>query len=577
MKKPPMSDQWLRAATIGSIWASIEIIIGSFLHNLRLPLAGSILSFFAVVLMVSFLKLWQQRGILWRAGLICALMKSISPSAVILGPMTGIMLEALLMELGLYIFGLNLAGMIFGGMLAVLSALFHKAVNLLILYGADFATLFNRLVQYAAKQLRIESVNGVEVLLLLAIIYLIAGALAAVTGWRLARNIPESRKKENGWDQSPERTNRLFGYSEHQSYSIYLLAGHIIVLTILLLGMNRLPVKYWVLPVGVYLFFCLLRYKRALNQLLKARFWIQLILITLLSTVLLQSVATGHWFDRSGFEAGIMMNLRAFMVLTAFTAISAELKNPLVKALVFSKGFANLYKSVSLAFSVLPAILNLTESSGNILTNKTNRSLPGRRGSSPGFGFRTIISGYLLRADQIFEQFKNLEASLPMIYIIIGDREEGKTAFVRKMVDELIAEGKKVSGFLAVGIHDNQGTRSGFRIRNIETGEEAEFCVTDGNPDWDKIGRFRISPEGLSKGYSWMTSERIRDADILVIDELGPLEMAGGGWSGLIERILQEDPKPMIWTVRRNLAAKIAVRWNVGEVKFIDVSIPNST
>ncbi|MFA5816393.1 MAG: hypothetical protein WC865_12310, partial [Bacteroidales bacterium] len=245
-----MSDKWLRAATIGSIWASIEIIIGSFLHNLRLPLAGSTLSFFAVVLMVSFLKLWPQKGIVWRAGLICALMKSISPSAVILGPMTGILLEALLMELGLFVFGLNLAGMIFGGMLAVLSALFHKAINLLILYGTDFATLLNRLVQYAAKQLKIESVSGVDVLILLAIIYLVAGALAAITGWRLSQNIPEYRDQTAGWEHSPERTNRLFGFSERQSYSVFLLAGHIVVLTILLLGMNRFRFQYWVLPVA---------------------------------------------------------------------------------------------------------------------------------------------------------------------------------------------------------------------------------------------------------------------------------------------------------------------------------------
>lgn len=285
----------------------------------------------------------------------------------------------------------------------------------------------------------------------------------------------------------------------------------------------------------------------------------------------MQSVATGHWFDRSGFEAGIMMNLRAFMVLTAFTAISTELKNPLVKALVFRKGFASLYKSVSLAFSVLPGILNLTAGAGK-QTTLPNPSLNKGRGSAPSIAFRSVILGYLLRANLIFEKFKNLEASLPDIYLVIGDREEGKTTFLLKMVNDLIAEGKKVSGFLAIGIHDPDGVRRGFTIRNIETGEEAEFCVTDGNPHWEKIGKFRINPDGLAKGYEWMASERIRHSDILVIDELGPLEMAGKGWSDLIGRILQEDPKTMIWTVRRNLAAKIAVKWNVGTVTFIDIA-----
>jgi nucleoside-triphosphatase THEP1 len=547
-----VTDKWLRAATIGSIWASIEIIIGSFLHNLRLPLAGSMLSFFAVVLMVSFLKLWPQKGIIWRAGLICALMKSISPSAVILGPMTGIMLEALLMELGLLIFGMNLAGMILGGMLAVFSALVHKAVNLLILYGTDFAALLDRLVLYASKQLKMESVSGVDVLIILGIIYLVAGAMAAIVGRQLAPDKSVKATPFEPWEPGPERINRLFGLSERQTYSVFLLIGHIILLVLLLLVMNRFPYQYWVVPVILYLAFVLTRYKRALNQLLKPRFWIQMVLITLLSTVLLQSVATGHWFDRSGFEAGILMNIRAFMVLSAFTAISTELKNPLVKALVFRKGFASLYKSVSLAFSVLPGMLNLTTPDG--------------KGK---LAFRAVIGGYLLRADQIFEQFKSLEASLPTVQIIAGEREEGKTTLLLRRVEDLKAEGKKVSGFVAIGIHAENGERKGFNIRNIETGEEVEFCVSDGHSEWEKIGRFRINPEGLVKGYEWMATRQIENSDILVIDELGPLEMAGRGWSPLIDQILRDCPKPMIWTVRNSLAEKIAVKWNVGGVEIV--------
>jgi len=72
-----------------------------------------------------------------------------------------------------------------------------------------------------------------------------------------------------------------------------------------------------------------------------------------------------------------------------------------------------------------------------------------------------------------------------------------------------------------------------------------------------------------------MSPDNIHEADWLVIDELGPLELAGKGWAPLIERILREDPKPMIWTVRRQLAAKIAHKWNIGEVTIIDVGKPD--
>src|SRR5664280_40231 len=106
----PLSQIWLKASVVGSIWASVEIILGSFLHNLKFPLSGMILSFISVWFLISFLQIWKENGLIMRAGIICALMKSISPSAFILGPMIGIFIEAILIELFILILGKNLIG-----------------------------------------------------------------------------------------------------------------------------------------------------------------------------------------------------------------------------------------------------------------------------------------------------------------------------------------------------------------------------------------------------------------------------------------------------------------------------------
>ena len=70
----PLSEKWLKASVIGSLWAVVEIVLGSLLHNLKVPFAGSILSFFTVYLIIAFFQLWKLDGVIWRAGLICALM-----------------------------------------------------------------------------------------------------------------------------------------------------------------------------------------------------------------------------------------------------------------------------------------------------------------------------------------------------------------------------------------------------------------------------------------------------------------------------------------------------------------------
>jgi hypothetical protein len=44
----PLNSIWLKASVVGSIWASIEIILGSFLHNLRFLEGGGIPLLFTI-------------------------------------------------------------------------------------------------------------------------------------------------------------------------------------------------------------------------------------------------------------------------------------------------------------------------------------------------------------------------------------------------------------------------------------------------------------------------------------------------------------------------------------------------
>ena len=94
---------------------------------------------------------------------ITAIMKSVSPSAFILGPMTGIMMEAILLELVIMMFGNNLFGLILAGIASVSSALFHKLINLLIFYGFDLIQIYVNIVNFALKQFGLEAVDSTRV------------------------------------------------------------------------------------------------------------------------------------------------------------------------------------------------------------------------------------------------------------------------------------------------------------------------------------------------------------------------------------------------------------------------------
>ena len=98
-------DIWLRAAVLGSLWGASEIVLGTFLHNLRIPFSSNLLTAIGIILMIAGHPLWPQRGLIWRAGIICAALKTLSPIHAIFGPMIAISAQAVLMQGAIFLGG----------------------------------------------------------------------------------------------------------------------------------------------------------------------------------------------------------------------------------------------------------------------------------------------------------------------------------------------------------------------------------------------------------------------------------------------------------------------------------------
>ncbi|NPA44682.1 MAG: hypothetical protein GXO49_04030, partial [Chlorobi bacterium] len=193
--KKEFKDIWLKAAVLGSLWGSIEIIVGSFFHNIRVPMAGTILAVLGISLITAFGQNWKDKGLFWRAGLISAVMKSVSPSAILLGPMTGIFLEALLFEFAVIIFGRNILGYILGGIFALYSVIVHKILTLLIIYGFDLVRITENLYHFIIKQLHIQNVTFFEAFFTLSLFYVVLGLIASISGIFIGKKALKSKQK----------------------------------------------------------------------------------------------------------------------------------------------------------------------------------------------------------------------------------------------------------------------------------------------------------------------------------------------------------------------------------------------
>ena len=352
-----VSDKWIKASVLAGLWAGVEIIAGSFLHNLKIPFSGTFLTLISIILVIGFFQIWPKYGIIWRAGLITALMKSISPSSVILGPMIAIAIEGFIMEFAIRVSGRNIFGYISAGMLTMVGILLHKVVRLYLLYGWDIFLIYEEMFNFATRNLEFLHTQPMRAVLLLFIIYALLGAFAALLGYKLGLRAKAEQLREISF--SSESKNEIWDKpTEEIVYSTRFLILLVVLIPLLLFGLNNLTIIPGLIITIPWFVFVFWRYHYALRQLKKWIFWMQLLLILILALFFSKTAETGLEGRLIALSDGFIMVLRALVVVTGFAALSTELRAPLMQRLFFRSGFRQLYLSVNHAFGILPMVIS---------------------------------------------------------------------------------------------------------------------------------------------------------------------------------------------------------------------------
>ncbi|TNF37828.1 MAG: hypothetical protein EP313_08985, partial [Bacteroidetes bacterium] len=351
-----ISDKWIRASIIGTIWAAAEIVLGSFLHNLRVPFSGNMLTAIALVILIAVSYRWRQHGLYWRAGLICALMKAMSPSAIIFGPMIAIIMESVLLEISVRLLGRTYLGFITGSMLAMSWNLFQKVFNMVIFYGGNLVEIYSSITDWASKQLNFRFDAFWAPLILLLSLYALFGAMAAVvgivTGRRIASLPPEEVLPEAPVIRTPEkRRNEAFGYSlAWLTADIMLVAGALLVV-------GMLSWVWWIIVVIPVVTLMAMRYKRAMRQLSKPGFWVTFVVITMLSALAFAALKPGENTLAEAILIGVQMNFRAVIIIVGFSALGTELYNPKIRNLFSRTRLRQLPLALELSAASLPTMI----------------------------------------------------------------------------------------------------------------------------------------------------------------------------------------------------------------------------
>lgn len=182
-----LSPFWAHAAAFGAIWGAVEITLGSFLHTLHLPLTGTTLSAIGAALLVAQRQLVPTRGLTLATGLVAASCKMLSPGGAIIGPMVGIAVEALLVELALLAAPRSWPSALLAGLLAVAWATGQKLLTQVALYGGDVLDLYVATLRRVATGLGLDPSAGWAAVAAVAGLIALLGLVAGAAGYRVGR------------------------------------------------------------------------------------------------------------------------------------------------------------------------------------------------------------------------------------------------------------------------------------------------------------------------------------------------------------------------------------------------------
>jgi nucleoside-triphosphatase THEP1 len=538
-----MSDKWIKASIIGTIWAAAEIVLGSFLHNLRVPFSGNILTAIALVILISVSHKWRENGLYWRAGLICALMKTMSPSAIIFGPMIAIIAESLLLEASVRFFGRTFVGFIIGSMLAMSWNLFQKILNLIIFYGGNLVDLYSNLTNYAARELNLKFDTFWAPLVSLLALYAAFGAAAAVVGIRTGRRIisrpPETELQEQHIAKPAEsRVDKPFNYSlAWLATDILLVAGSLMVV-------SMTKWIYWPITVIPVVAILAMRYKRAMKQLSKPGFWITFVIITMLSALAFTAFKPGSYNITEGVLIGVQMNFRALIIIVGFSALGTELYNPKIRQLFSRTHFRQLPLALELSAASLPLMIAAMPDLKTAVKDPAS-----------------ILSSMISRVERRLSEVRVEQERRKKVYIMTGETGEGKTTFLLRLTDILKERSIRAGGILAPRIMEG-GMTTGYDILDISSGVRAPFLRLT-NAEITGVERFTQMEEGYRAGLKALDPENNRDSILMIIDEAGPLELRGEGWAGRIRELLSLNEWQIILVVRKSLVKEVVSKFGI--------------
>ncbi len=144
------------------------------------------------------------------------------------------------------------------------------------------------------------------------------------------------------------------------------------------------------------------------------------------------------------------------------------------------------------------------------------------------------------------------------LYILTGPIAVGKTSLCWRLAARLRKVGRRPCGLLELAVLDDSGQKAGIALLDIDSNEVRTLARSDRNLGGPRAGRFSFARETLAWRRDIIC--RYPACELLILDEVGPLEFAGEEGTGVIWAALGGQKVARVLLVVRERYVAAAVR-----------------
>lgn len=175
-------------AVFGALWGLVEASLGSVLKSLNIPLSGVVLAAIGLTIALVGRVFVPKRGSTLFIGVLATLIKLFSLGGVIIGPMVGILTEAILAEIVLSLAGKpRRPALVLAGALGVAWVMLQPFVTGPLLFGRTAFVVWLDLLDRGSQLLGLDVTAAIWIVLALLAIHMAIGGLAGWFSWDIAR------------------------------------------------------------------------------------------------------------------------------------------------------------------------------------------------------------------------------------------------------------------------------------------------------------------------------------------------------------------------------------------------------